>query len=203
MLSLDHLAVACTDLGQGVAWVEKSLGVTFQPGGQHLRYGTYNMLLGLADGLYLEVIAKDPDAAPYDGPSWFALDEFSGRPRLANWICRTDDMDATRKQAPVSVGPARDLIRGDLRWRITVPDDGSLPFDGAYPTLVQWADGTQHPAARLPDSGCRLTSFDVTHPTADAIQNMLDLPDARVGFHVGPAAFSATFATPVGERVLM
>jgi len=50
-----------------------------QPGGRHVRYGTHNTLLGLGDDLYLEVIAKDPAAAPYDGPTWFGLDDFTGR----------------------------------------------------------------------------------------------------------------------------
>ncbi|MEL6681592.1 MAG: VOC family protein, partial [Pseudomonadota bacterium] len=38
-LKLDHLAVACTDLAAGTAWVEAQLGVAMQPGGQHVRFG--------------------------------------------------------------------------------------------------------------------------------------------------------------------
>ncbi len=59
-LKLDHLAVACANLDEGVDWVEEQLGVPLQPGGQHARYGTHNKLLGLGDGLYFEVIAIDP-----------------------------------------------------------------------------------------------------------------------------------------------
>ena len=61
MLTLDHIAVACTDLAEGTAWAEERLGVKMQTGGKHARYGTHNTLLGLADGLYFEVIAIDPD----------------------------------------------------------------------------------------------------------------------------------------------
>lgn len=202
MLVLDHLAVGCTEIGQGVDWVQQQLGVTLQPGGQHLRYGTHNMLLGLADGIYLEVIAKDPDAAPFDGPTWFGLDDFTGPPRLGNWICGTDDLDAALAHAPATVGSPRALERGDLRWQITVPDDGSMPYGGAYPTLIQWAEGTRHPAARLADSGCRLTAFVVTHPEAATIAPMIDMDDPRVAFRTGPAGFSATFDTPHGQRTL-
>ncbi len=195
MLVLDHLAVACQSLPDGVAWVEEKLGVTMQPGGQHVRYGTHNMLLGLADDLYLEVIAPDPDAAPFDGPRWFDLDRFTGPPRLGNWICRTDRFD------PVA-GPPRQLSRGDLHWQLTVPDDGSMPYDGAYPTLIQWADNVRHPARGLPDSGCRLTGFEVHHPQAATVADMVVLNDPRVRFVAGPPGFRAIFDTPTGARVL-
>ena len=202
MLTLDHIAVACTDLAEGTAWVESQLGVTLQPGGKHARYGTHNTLLGLADGLYLEVIAIDPDAAPEAGHSWFALDRFSGPPRLANWICRTGDLDAVLRDAPAEVGAARDLQRGDLNWQITVPDDGSLPFGGAYPTLIQWGQGVRHPSETLTPSGCRLTRLTITHPQADDLRQMVPLSDDRVSFAKGPFALTADIDTPAGPRQL-
>ncbi len=198
MLTLDHIAVACTDLAEGNAWVEELLGVQLQQGGQHARYGTHNTLLGLADGLYLEVIAIDPDAVPEAGHSWFGLDHFAGPPRLANWICQTDSFDAL----PVEAGLPRALTRGDLSWQITVPDDGTLPFGGAYPTLIQWAAGTLHPADRLAPSGCRLVSFEVAHPQAEDIRAMIDLADDRVTLATGAFAMAATFETPHGIRHL-
>lgn len=200
-LTLDHLAVACTDLNEGVAWVEERLGVPLQPGGQHARYGTHNKLLGLGDGLYFEVIAIDPGAAPVSGPRWFGLDHFSGPPRLANWICSTTDMDATLATAPQSVGTPRNLQRGDLRWQLTVPDDGSLPYEGAYPTLITWHAGT-HPSKVLSDSGCRLTAFVISHPEAERVADMVDLVDPRVRFETGPKGFTAVFDTPHGPRRL-
>ncbi|WP_341368806.1 VOC family protein [Yoonia sp. BS5-3] len=193
-LTFDHIAVGCSDLAAGTGWVETQLGVTLQLGGKHRRYGTHNTLLGLGD-LYLEVIAPDPNAAAFDGPRWFALDRFSGPPRLANWICQTTQFD------PIA-GPPRDLSRGDLRWQLTVPEDGSLPYDGAYPTLIKWGAGSAHPASTLRDSGCRLRSFVVSHPEAGRIAAMCDLTDPRVQFRKGPKGFSASFDTPSGVRHL-
>jgi len=172
--------------------------VTLQPGGQHARYGTHNTLLGLADGLYLEVIAKEPGAMPEAGHAWFGLDQFKGQPRLANWICMTTDFGA----APAEAGPPRALTRGDLSWQITVPDDGGLPFGGGYPTLIQWAPDTVHPSERLADSGCRLTRLEIWHPLADQLYGMIALDDARVFLHQGEWAMRATFDTPNGEKVL-
>ncbi|MGJ8621543.1 MAG: VOC family protein [Yoonia sp.] len=197
-VKLDHLAVACTSLDAGTAWVEDQLGVTMQAGGQHPRYGTHNTLLGLADGIYLEVIAKDPDAVPEAGHSWFGLDDVSGPPRLANWICQTTDI----AQAPDVAGPPRALTRGDLAWQITVPDDGSLPMDGGFPTLIAWGRGTRHPSQSLSPSGCRLVRFEVTHPAADEINQLIALDDKRLALATGPLAMKAVFDTPNGQRVL-
>ncbi|WP_108815257.1 VOC family protein [Loktanella sp. Alg231-35] len=202
MLTLDHLAVACVSLDKGTAWVERQLGVKMQPGGQHARYGTHNTLFGLADGLYLEVIAVEAGAVPEAGHTWFDLAQFSGPPRLANWICQTDDLDAAVAKAPAAVGTPQALTRGDLSWQITVPDDGSLPYDGAFPTLIKWAKGTHHPADRLPTSGCRLIGLEVTHPLAEQLRDMMALTDDRVTLHAGRSAMKATFDTPAGVRTL-
>lgn len=193
MLSFDHIAIAATTLAAGVADIEQALGVSLQPGGKHTHYGTHNRLLGLGD-IYLEVIAKDPDAPQKSYPTWFNLDHFSGPARPANWICRTPDF-AT---APPETGPPVQLARDDIRWELTVPDDGGLPFDGAYPTLLRWATGITPPAQSLPDSGCRLISWTVIHPDMATIAPMIKLADSRVTFAAGPAGFRAVIDTPGG-----
>ena len=201
MLTLDHIAIGAADLETGVAWAEARLGLPLRPGGRHARFGTHNRLLGLGD-IYIEVIAPDPDAAAPEGPRWFGLDRWEGPPRLCNWLCRTDDMDAARAALPADPGPALALSRGDLSWEITVPTDGSLPLDGACPTLLRWAPGALHPAARLPDDGCRLVSLTITHPNAARISAALPLDDPRVRFAAGPLSLSARIATPRGEVTL-
>lgn len=197
MIVLDHIAIAATALNDGTAWVAEKLGVTLQPGGKHDRFGTHNTLLGMGD-LYLEVITLDPDAPPTGRPAWFGLDHFTGPPQLANWICRAPDL---QKHAAIT-GPAIALTRGDLSWQLTGPDDGSLPYGGAFPTLIQWDKGSAHPTARLADSGVRLTHWQVFHPEADKIAGLIDVPDPRVSFTVGPAGFRARFDTPNGPREL-
>lgn len=195
---LDHIAVVCADLDRGADWLEARLGVPLLPGGQHPKFGTHNRLLGLADGLYLEVIAPDP-RAQISGPRWFALDHAPMTPRWGNWICRSDDLDATR----ALTGPAVAMTRGDLRWQITVPDDGSLPMDGGFPTLIRWGDIASHPAKALPDSGCRLTRWEVHHPQADHLRRICPLRDATVIFTASQTArFVAHFDTPNGPVVM-
>ncbi|WP_363241019.1 VOC family protein [Limimaricola sp.] len=203
MLAFDHIVIGCTDLAHGTAWAEAALGVAFQPGGQHARFGTHNTLLGLKDGLYLEVIAVDPAAPP--GPRWFGLADFEGAPRLINWVCRAPDLDAALAVLPGACGPAVPMERGDLRWSIAVPEDGGLPWDGALPTPISWAPGIRHPAARLAPSGVRLTGWEVHHPQAAAAEAALAglLDDSRVRFVTSPVpGYRARFDTPSGPRVL-
>ena len=200
---LDHLAVSATSLAEGVAAVEAALGTALGPGGQHALMSTHNRLLGLGD-LYLEVIAPDPSAPAPPHPRWFRLDEFRGPPRLTNWIAATDDLDSALADAPPGVGDAVALSRGDLRWRMAVPGDGRLPFDDAFPALIEW-QGQAHPAARLPDCGVRLHRLTVVHPDAQALRDSLvpHLTDTRLVIEPGPAkAMLATFDTPHGLRQL-
>ncbi|MEM7733305.1 MAG: VOC family protein [Pseudomonadota bacterium] len=201
MLELDHLAVACETLDEGREAVEAALGVVLQPGGQHPRYGTHNLLLGLEDGLYLEVIAIDPSAPEPDYPRWFDLDRFEGYARLTNWICRSDDLNAHAAQDP-RVGVPVDMVRGNLSWRMAVPENGQLPFTNCHPAVMQW-NGIDHPAARLAPSGCRLERLTIRHPEADALRAMLGaMEDARIEIETGDAGLSAEFTTPFGPRAL-
>jgi hypothetical protein len=202
-LRLDHLAVAAVTLEGGVAAVEEALEVRLAGGGQHPHMATHNRLLGLGD-IYLEVIATDPAAPRPAWPRWFDLDRFAGRPRLTNWICACDDLEAALAGAPSGVGVPVDLQRGDYRWRMAVPADGRLPFDGCFPALIQW-QGARHPARALPESGIRLALLEIAHPQAEALEQALSgrFHDPRVVFCRGPdKAMRAVFATPWGERVL-
>ena len=201
MLTFDHIAISAETLEEGVAWVEAALGVTMAGGGKHPLMATHNRLLGLGD-LYLEVIAIDPEATPPTHPRWFDLDRFNGSPRVTNWIARTNDMDLELANAPQGTGLPLSLSRGEYRWKMAVPPDGILPFDSAFPALIQWLT-LLHPTQSLPDTGIRLKSLTVSHPEAETLQAALNLFDPRVILEEGPVKrLSATFQTPNGERTL-
>ncbi len=207
MPKLDHLALAASSLEEGVAHLEERLGARPCPGGEHALMGTHNALLGMGD-LYLEVIAINPAAPPPGRRRWFALDDFAGAPRLAGWVLRCADLGAAIAAAPDGVGHPLELSRGDLRWRMAVPDDGHLPFDGLFPALIRW-QGTAHPARMLPDSGLRLVRLELIHPEAEALAGALaglqsGLPDdERIVVRSGDApAMRAEFDTPAGRRCL-
>lgn len=198
---LDHLAVAGETLEAAVAHVEEALGIEMGPGGVHAHFGTHNRLIGLEDGLYLEAIAIDPDAPALPYARWFALDEFHGAPRIGNWICRVDDLEATLRDMPEGAGRPVDLARGDLRWRMAVPEDGRLPCGGAFPALIEWQVDTI-PGDMLPGNGIRLERLEIAHPEAAWLREVVPLVDARVTFVEGVPAMQATFETPHGRRIL-
>lgn len=203
MITFDHIAVAGVTLAAATAHVEGTLGVPLQQGGEHDVFHTHNSLLGLEDGLYLEAIAINPAAATPARPRWFDLDHFTGGPRLTNWICRCDDLDATLAALPEGFGAPVELQRGDLRWRMAVPQSGLLPYDNCAPALIEWL-GDAHPAPRLTQQGCSLTALDVRHPQGAALGAMLAavLADARITFSVGSARLKAQFETPNGSASL-
>lgn len=199
---LDHLAVAGKTLEEAAAHVEQSLGISLGPGGAHARYGTHNRLIGLEDGLYLEAIAIDPDAEPQEQPRWFNLDRFNDPARLSNWILRSHDLAAEKPLLPPHAQRHVQMQRGDLRWLMTVPADGILPYDNIFPAVLQWQ--ADPPAAKLPQSGCRLARLILSHPEAADLQAALDriLADPRVKAEQGAPAMMAEFDTPNGKRQL-
>ena len=204
-MEFDHIAISAETLTDATAHAEASLGVSLQPGGEHAVFHTHNTLLGLEEGLYLEAIAINPDAPTPDRPRWFDLDRFAGPPRLTNWICRCDDLDATLAALPKGFGTPVALQRGDLRWRMAVPLSGILPFDNCAPALIEWQTDL-HPATRLNRSGCRLTRLQITHPEAEALAEILSphLQDDRIRFVPGDdAGLEARFETPDGLRKLI
>lgn len=203
MLIFDHLAFSASDLAQGVKTAEAGLDAVFAGGGKHALMGTHNRLLGLGD-LYLEVIAIDVDVGSPGRARWFDLDRFEGRLRLTNWVARCKDLEAALALCPPGMGTAVQFERGPYRWRMAVPRDGRLPFDGCFPALIEW-QGPAHPVQALPETGLRLTRLEIAHPEADALRVALArvMADPRVVIAEGPQKhMGAWFDGPKGRVCL-
>ncbi|MEO5701286.1 MAG: VOC family protein [Casimicrobiaceae bacterium] len=170
--------LAATTLADGIDYVATLTGAVPQPGGKHVAMGTHNALLKLGHKFYLEIIAIDPQGTTPKRPRWFGLDgvalqaEVMEQPRLIHWVARTSDIGAAALASGVELGPVHPMERGAYRWRITVPDDGSLPGRGLIPTLIQW-DVAMHPAERLPASPVSLVELAASHPDPNAIRATL------------------------------
>ena len=63
---VDHLIVLAADLDSGVAWCERTLGITPTAGGEHPLMGTHNRIFDIScpahPRAYLEIIAINPGA---------------------------------------------------------------------------------------------------------------------------------------------
>ncbi len=196
-MELDHLIIAAKALESGTAWLEELLGVPLQAGGQHAFMGTHNRLLRLGS-VYLEVIAIDPDAPAPNRPRWFGLDSLLlEQPRLIHWVARTDALTSMAALSLEPLGVVTDAARGDLRWRITIPDDGHLPLDGLVPTLIEWS--SPHPVSKLPESSCELVALTASHPQPERVRAALESIGARLEVSKGVIpALTAVISSPNG-----
>lgn len=65
---VDHLVVLTPDLATGVAWCERTLGISPTAGGEHPLMGTHNRIFNISSPThprtYLEIIAINPGATP-------------------------------------------------------------------------------------------------------------------------------------------
>ncbi|MFM0335734.1 VOC family protein [Paraburkholderia fungorum] len=223
-LRLDHLVISARTLDEGTQYVADTLGVAPAGGGAHPLMRTHNRLLNLWAGVYLEVLAIDPQAAePADGAAprarLFALDDpamqarLEKGPYLSHWAARVErpkHLATWQTQYPQRIPPVVPMTRGDFTWGLTVPDDGAFPSwqgvgDGVLPSLIQW-DTPLHPSAVLPDTGIALKALKAVHPQADTVAaqlqwlgaaHLLDLQSTE-----GAAALVAEFDTPNGLRTL-
>ncbi len=214
-LELDHLVIAAGSLGAGSAWLEERLGVALQPGGRHLGWGTHNRLLNLGNGTYLELIAPDPTQPPAPGPRPFGLDRADLRarivrqPRLVHFVMRTSRLEQAIAALGYDPGPVSAMSRGDLHWRITLPEHGNPAGDGLLPTLIQWDvdRALLHPASVLQDRGVTLEELRIVVPRAlnPALEGIER--DARIRLDCADAAdaigLRAELATPNGPVTLI
>jgi len=213
MTELDHITVAAHTLQQGVAHVQAVLGIDMPYGGAHPRMGTHNHLLRLGETLFLEVIAIDPSMPPPPRPRWFQLDdpalqaELRIAPRLLTWVVRTTHIAETFLACSRPLGAIEPMQRGDLRWLITVPNDGTLVDGGMMPSLIQWPQGA-HPASRMRDLGYTLERLEALHPDPASYRRDLASIGADRHLEIRTAAPSsrphllAHIRTPGGVRTL-
>jgi hypothetical protein len=211
---LDHIAINAATLDAGIDWVAERLGVRVPLGGKHPIMNTQNAVMSLGDGIYLEIIAADPEAGPAERPRWFGLDDpdvrarlASGGPYLAAWICRSDDVVETVRLAKCDLGRVYTMRRGELVWQIAIRDDGSAPLGGLHPIVIQWPPGP-HVSTRMADLGCRLKEIVVRPPRAEPLQTALDAIGAGGIAVVQPAKRSAallaaTLTRPDGREVTL
>lgn len=217
MAALDHLVVVAATLDEGVAWCQRTLGVTPGPGGEHPLMGTHNRLLSLASAhfaaAYLEIIAIQPSAPtglPAGDRRWFdmdcpALQHAVARdgPQLVHWVARVPDLAQACSRlaqhgasAGTPIAASRATPQGLLQWHIAIRPDGQRPLGGCLPTPIQW--GAHHPADHMAHAGVQLHSLALVHPQAQVLEQAL----AAMGLAPGPHLTLSTAPHPGLHAVL-
>ena len=204
---LDHLLLGCSDLDEGIAFVEKHTGVRPAMGGVHPGRGTRNALLALGPLRYLEVIAPDPQQG---GITWHGplagLNQLAV-PTLIWWVAHTSDIvglaDRWKKAGVAFSGPTPgSRARPDgkmLHWQSLTPDDNR---GGLLPFFIQWGAGTVHPSVDAP-KGCTLESFAVISPDGAALATEFEKLGIAVEVASGKTArLRAKITGPMGMLLL-
>jgi len=201
---LDHILLGCSDLHQGIAFVEQRTGVRPAIGGVHPGRGTRNALLSLGELHYLEVIAPDPaqSSLPASVPSLLNTLRHLAVPRIVQWAAHTSDVEALaaklREAGIAFQGPtpgSRKRPDGRvLNWQTLNLDDNR---SGLLPFFIQWGAGSLHPSIDAP-AGCKLKSF----AAGDADSSELGALFRRLGLqvHVENAAGPLLKALIVGPN---
>ena len=221
---VDHLVVLAADLASGVAWCQRTLGITPTAGGEHPLMGTHNRIFNISSPAhpraYLEVIAINSGATsarPAGARRWFDMDDAALQqqvaqhgPQLIHWVASVPDVAercAALSGLDIDRGPvlaaSRPTPNGLLQWQITVRDDGLRLMDGCLPTLIQW--GAVHPCSSLPASGVQLQQLTLQHPQSATLQAACEA--IGVASHVAITAgdapqLAAQLTTPQGPVTL-
>jgi hypothetical protein len=207
-LKVDHIIYAVPDLEAGMDMIAALLGERPIFGGQHPGKGSHNALLALGKDVYLEVIASDPSQPEPATARSFGLDRLT-KARLATWAVRSNDIEATIRQAKAAGYDPGELAAGGrtrddglrLRWQSAIRPEAARgedpPGDWLIPFVIDWGD-TPHPAATTPGQS-RLVALAALHPDPAVVQAMLRALgiDLVVG-HGDEPALIATIDSPNG-----
>jgi Glyoxalase-like domain len=206
---LDHLLLGCSDLDEGIAFVEKHTGVRPAMGGVHPGRGTRNALLALGPLHYLEVIAPDPaqSEVPKVRAELLAMLKKLASPTLVDWAVHTSDIvgvaERWKKTGVAFQGPTPgSRARPDgkmLHWQtLNVTDDR----DGLVPFFIQWGADTVHPSVDAP-KGCTLESFGVVTPEQPVLEAEFQTLGISVEVASGkPGHLRAKIIGPTGPLTL-
>jgi hypothetical protein len=211
LLKLDHLTVIAPTLAEGISHVQNCLDLDVPFGTRHDYMGTHNHRLQLGNSVYLEIVALDPEGTEPVRSRWFGLDnqekvrsDWNEGRRLRGWVANTQAMDFVLSTHGAILGDKVPLPTMNPTFDFTIPNDGSLPLDGAAPSIIDHR-GDPTAMASIPDLGARLRSLTLEHPNPTAIETLyreLSIEHPPVIIQAPKVRFRAVIETPTGLNEL-
>lgn len=202
---IDHIVYGVGNLTKGMEKLHQLTGVQPTPGGKHLEFGTHNALLGLGQGVYLELIALDPENRKAQN-KWMGM-ELLASPKVIRWAIKSDDIimqakilaEYKEELGIIKKGRRRRPDGSELSWKLTLPESSSEVE--ICPFLIDWGDSV-HPADGL-SSQCSISNMTFFHPKPKLSQNVLDLLsyDSKI-IESKKERIEVTLNTPKGEIIL-
>ncbi|MEM9562710.1 MAG: VOC family protein [Actinomycetota bacterium] len=201
-LDLDHLALACRTMDEGVAHVEALTGATplVLPAESGQWYRSASLPLG--PDCALEILAPNPDHDRFH-PLGTMLRSFA-EPRLLFWYLATSDLDRFGAAVEASgsglhrvetIGSATGITDDDQPIAYTRAQVGKR-FTSAVPLVIEWRHRHDREGT---DRRCDVTSFVASHPDADRHNQVLAAVGARARLVVGAHRLRLGLSTPNGD----
>ncbi len=211
LLKLDHLTVIAPTLAEGVSHVQHCLDLDVPFGTRHDYMGTHNHRLQLGNSVYLEIVALDPEGAEPGRLRWFGLDnqeqvraDWNEGRRLRGWVANTEAIDSIASIHDAIFGDKVSLPAAYPTFAFTIPKDGSLPLEGAAPSIIDHQGDSSY-VASIPDLGARLHSLVLEHPDPISIETLyreLAIDHPPIIVHGPRVRYRALIKTPTGLKQL-
>eukprot|EP01122_Echinamoeba_exundans_P003675 TRINITY_DN13751_c0_g1_i1.p1 TRINITY_DN13751_c0_g1~~TRINITY_DN13751_c0_g1_i1.p1 ORF type:complete len:386 (+),score=55.81 TRINITY_DN13751_c0_g1_i1:73-1230(+) len=193
---LDHFVVAVPNLQDTIDYWTRHFGITPVIGGRHTATGTWNALLALEDGAYLEFLAIDDSNTEFASSgkpySFGVTREKCLVPQIITWAARSTNIEEDVRYESNASGleplPIRNGSRtrpdgSRLEWKITLPRGSKEQGDGygVVPFLIDWLETKPeiHPAQTTP-KGCRVKSMKILTPNVDRVAK--ELGDRKISY---------------------
>lgn len=202
---IDHLVYAVKNLDKAVEFLGSRLGVHPVLGGHHQKFGTKNALIRLNEGIYLEILAIDPNNTEAVRPRWMGVD-FLTRDRITRWAVRSNELgrdgqilEDYRAGLGTLTNGSRKTPNGKLlQWQLLAPL--AVPEVEVVPFCIDWSQSETHPYEQLPQMDCKLIELSFSHPQPEVISNIFERLGIQFSIESGNAAvIAATISGPKGS----
>lgn len=175
---LDHIVYAVSDLAQACGQIEKLLGVKPVFGGYHRTQGTKNALIGLNQGMYLELLAIDETNKDITLPRWMGVDLLT-KSQITRWAIKSTDLNhdavvlqqANPEMGERSGGSRKTADGSFLAWSLCMPL--ASPEVEILPFIIDWSTAESHPSDQL-SIQCRLVELYAKHPDPQLVEPTLE-----------------------------
>ncbi|WP_370054907.1 VOC family protein [Sinorhizobium fredii] len=157
------------------------------------------------------IVALDPEGTEPGRPRWFGLDnqekvksDWNEGRRLRGWVANTETIDAVLSIHGAIFGDKVPLPTADPTFAFTIPKDGSLPLDGAAPSIIDHRGDSSYVAA-IPDLGARVRSLTLEHPDPNgigALYRELSIDHPPVIVQASEVRYRALIETATGLKEL-
>ena len=191
-MRIDHVIYGTSDLDAAARRVEEEVGVAALAGGHHEGLGTYNQIVPLGDGAYIELLAVDDPAEASRSPVGAALQAaIMAGDGLLGWAVAVQDLDAVAARLGTAIST---IGREGMTARLTgVAESLKEPY---LPFFIERLTNPQTELARTGTDG--ITWIEVAG-NAQRLEQWLGEAKLPVRVVNGDAAVRAV---GIGEREL-